>query len=353
MVRQPAAPTAAANQEMPMMNRQWVLDHHPDGPATPAIWRRVETAVPEPGPGQVLVRLRWLSLDPYMRGRIAPGANYAAGVAPGEVMQGGGVGEVVASRHPGWAVGDLIESMAMGWQDYALIDPDRPGTAAANRVPAGVPPQAALSWLGMPGLTAWVGLTEIGRPVPGETVVISAASGAVGQVAIQLACAMGARVVAIAGSEAKLAHCRELGAAATVNHRDPDLGAALDAACPGGVDVFFDNTGGPIHDAVLARLAVHARVIICGRIAVVDQPAGQDIGLRASSRLIVTRARVQGLIVFDWWHKREVALARLAALHRDGRLTFREDVLEGFERVPEAFCRMMAGQNFGKQLVRL
>jgi NADPH-dependent curcumin reductase CurA len=336
-----------------MINRQWVLDHHPQGPATPATWRMVTGPVPEPGPGQILVRTEWLSLDPYMRGRIAPGANYTAGVRPGEVMQGGGVGRVVTSRHPGWAEGDLVESMQMGWQEHALLDPDRPGTGRANRVPPGVPPQASLSWLGMPGLTAYVGLTQIGRPVPGETVVISAASGAVGQVAIQAARLMGARVVAIAGSDEKLAHCRALGAAALVNHRGDDLGAALDAACPDGVDVFFDNTGGPIHDAVMARLATHARVIICGRIAVVDKGADQDIGLRASARLIVTRARVQGLVVFDWWHLREAALARLAQWHREGHLAFREDVLDGFDRVPEAFCRMMAGQNFGKQLVRL
>jgi NADPH-dependent curcumin reductase CurA len=333
--------------------RHWLLDHHPQGPATPDCWRLAEAPMPEPGPGQVLVRTLWLSVDPYMRGRIAPGANYTAGVRPGEVMQGGGVAEVIASRHPDWAPGDLLETMALGWREHAALDPDAPGAQRANRVPPDIPPQAMLGWHGMPGLTAWVGLTEIGRPAPGETLVVSAAAGAVGQVVIQLAVAMGARVVAIAGSAEKLALCRSLGAAAAISHRDPELGAALDAACPAGVDVFFDNTGGPIHDAVLARLATHARVVICGRIAVADKPADQDIGLRASARLIVTRARVQGMVVFDWWHRREAALARLAALHRDGRLRFHEDIVEGFERVPEAFCRMMAGQNLGKQLVRL
>lgn len=336
-----------------MTTRHWLLDRHPRGPATPDCWRLAETLMPEPGPGQVLVRTLWLSLDPYMRGRIAPGANYTAGVSPGGVMQGGGVGQVIATRHPDWAEGDLIETMTLGWREHAVVTPDAPGAARANRVPPGIPPQAMLGWHGMPGLTAWVGLTEIGQPLPGETLVVSAASGAVGQVVIQLAVAMGARVVAIAGSPEKLAMCRSLGAVAAISHRDPDLGAALDAACPGGVDVFFDNTGGPIHDAVLARLAVHARVVVCGRIAVVDKAADQDIGLRASARLIVTRARVQGLVVFDWWHRREAGLARLAALHRDGRLRFHEDVLDGFERLPEAFCRMMAGQNLGKQLVRL
>ncbi len=335
------------------MNRQWVLDHYPEGPATEACWRLTEAPVPEPGPGQILVRLRWLSMDPYMRGRIAPGANYAAGVAPGEVMQGGGVGQVVKSNHPDWAEGDLAEAMGMGWQEHAVLSPDAPGAARVNRVPEGVPEQATLSWLGMPGLTAWIGLTEIGCPKPGETVVISAASGAVGQVAGQIARAMGARPVAIAGSDDKLAHCREIGYAAGVNHRSATLAEDLRAACPEGVDVFFDNTGGAIHDTVLAQLATHARVIVCGRIAVVDKPADQDIGLRASSRLIVTRARVQGLIVFDWWHKREAAMASLARLWRDGKLQYREDVLEGFENAPAAFLRMMSGRNFGKQLVRL
>lgn len=335
------------------MNRQWLLDHYPQGPATEACWRLSEAPVPQPGPGQIMVKLRWLSLDPYMRGRISPAASYAAGVVPGDVMQGGGVGEVVASNHPDWKPGDLAEAMGMGWQEYAVLTPDLPGSARVNRVPEGVPEQATLSWLGMPGLTAWIGLTEIGRPLPGETVVISAASGAVGQVAGQVAKAMGARVVAIAGSDEKLAHCRSLGFDAAISHRSPTLADDLRAACPEGVHVFFDNTGGVIHDTVLAQLATHARVIICGRISVVDKPPEEDIGLRASSRLIVTRARVQGLIVFDWWHKREAAMAQLARLWRDGKLHYREDVLDGLERAPEAFVRMMQGRNFGKQLVRL
>lgn len=335
------------------MNRQWQLDHYPEGPATEACWRLAEAPMPQPGPGQILVKLRWLSMDPYMRGRISPAANYAAGVQPGDVMQGGGVGEVVASNHPDWKPGDLAEAMGMGWQEYAVLTPDLPGAARVNRVPEGVPEQATLSWLGMPGLTAWIGLTEIGRPLPGETVVISAASGAVGQVAGQVAKAMGARVVAIAGSDEKLAHCRSLGFDAGVNHRSDTLADDIRAACPDGVHVFFDNTGGVIHDTVLAQLATHARVIICGRIAVVDKAPEQDIGLRASARLIVTRARVQGLVVFDWWHRRDAAMPQLARLWREGKLHYREDVLDGFERAPEAFVRMMEGRNFGKQLVRL
>ena len=336
-----------------MKNRQWVLDHYPDGPAKAGNWRMVEAAMPQPGPGQILVRNRWLSMDPYMRGRISPAKNYTAGVKPGEVMHGGGVGEVVESRHPDWKPGDLAEAMTVNWQDYAVLTPDLPGAAGTNRVRPGTPPQAALSWLGMPGLTAYVGMFEIGRPKPGDTVVVSAASGAVGQIAGQIAKLMGARVVAVAGSQEKLDYCRSIGFDAGVSHRSDDLPAAIAAACPDGVDFFFDNTGGPIHDAVLANLASFARVAICGRIAVIDKAPSEDIGLRSSARLVVTRATVQGFVVFDWWHLRDQAFTRMERWHRDGHIQFREDILDGLERAPEAFLRMMSGANMGKQLVRL
>jgi NADPH-dependent curcumin reductase CurA len=338
-----------------MKNRQWLLAAHPQGPATEETWRMAETEVGEPGPGQILVRTQWLSLDPYMRGRINPGANYTAGVGVGGVMQGGGVAEVVTSSHPDWKPGDIIEAMTVGWQDYAVLTPDLPGSSRVNRVdPKLAAPQSYLSFLGMPGITAYIGMLEIGRPKPGDTVVVSAASGAVGQIVGQIGKMMGARVVGIAGSDEKLDYCRSIGFDAVINYKTAgDLTAAVKAACPNGVDVFFDNTGGPIHDAVVMNLATFARVVICGRVAVVDRPAEEDIGIRSSARLIVTRATVQGLVVFDWWHRREEAIARLAAWHRDGRLKFREDVLDGFERVPEAFVRMMAGRNFGKQLVKV
>lgn len=338
-----------------MINRQWVLAAYPQGPATPETWRMIESEAPQPGPGQILIRTQWLSLDPYMRGRISPAANYTAGVSPGGVMHGGGVGEVIASNHPDWKVGDLAEAMNVGWQEYAVLTPDRPGMSGANRVdPQLAPAQATLSWLGMPGLTAYIGMFEMARPKPGDTVVVSAASGAVGQIVGQIAKLCGARAVAIAGSDAKLEYCRSIGYDAVINYKSAgDLTAAVKAACPDGVNVFFDNTGGPIHDAVLLNLAIGARVIICGRIAVVNKGPTEDIGLRASGRMIVTRATVQGLLVFDWWHRLDEAKAWLAARYREGRLTYKEDILDGFERVPEAFLRMMEGQNFGKQLVRL
>lgn len=338
-----------------MTNRQWLLASYPQGPASLETWTLQDAPMPEPGPGQILVRTRWLSLDPYMRGRISLAGNYTKGVGVGEVMQGGGVGEVVASRHPDWKAGDLAEAMTFGWREFAVLTPDMPGSAKVNRVdPDLAPPQATLSWLGMTGLTAYVGVLEIGRPRPGDTMVVSAASGAVGQIAGQIGKLCGARVIAIAGSDDKLDWCRKIGFDETINYKTTnDIAGALASLAPGGVNVFFDNTGGPIHDAVMRNLAVAARVVICGRIALADNFEQDDIGLRASSRLIVTRAMIQGLVVFDWWHKRDEAFARLAAWHRSGQLTTREDVLDGFERVPEAFLRMMSGRNFGKQLVRV
>lgn len=338
-----------------MTNRQWRLASHPQGMPTLDTWSLHDAPMPESGPGQILVRTQWLSLDPYMRGRISPSTNYAKGVGIGELMQGGGVGEVVASNHPDWKPGDIAEAMGFGWQEYAVLTPDLPGAAKANKVdPTLGPPQATLSWLGMPGLTAYIGLFEIGRPKPGDTLVVSAASGAVGQLVGQIGKLCGARVIGIAGSDEKLAWCRSVGFDETLNYKTTnDLAAALAALAPGGIDVFFDNTGGPIHDAVLRNLAVGARVAICGRIALANDFEQEDSGLRASSRLIVTRALVQGFIAFDWWHRRGEAMARLAAWHREGRIQTREDVLDGFERMPEAFLRMMTGRNFGKQLVRL
>ena len=338
-----------------MTNRQWLLASHPRGEAGLDTWSLHDAEQPQPGPGQILIRTRWLSMDPYMRGRISPSANYAKGVSVGEVMQGGGVGEVVASNHPDWKPGDVAESMNVGWQEFSVLTPDLPGSAKVNKVDTAIAPaQSTLSWLGMPGLTAYIGLLEIGRPKPGDTLVVSAASGAVGQLVGQIGKLCGARVIGIAGSDAKLAWCRSVGFDETINYKTTDdMTGALAAVAPGGVNVFFDNTGGPIHDAVLRNLAVAARVVICGRIALANDFEQEDIGLRASSRLVVTRAMIQGLVVFDWWHRRDEAMARLAAWHRDGKLQTKEDVLEGFERVPEAFVRMIAGRNFGKQLVQL
>ena len=332
------------------VNRQWLLAAHPEGMPEARCWRLVEREVAAPGPGEVVVRAHWLSVDPYMRGRISPRRNYAAGVEVGAVMTGGGVGEVLESHHPGFAPGDIVESFTFGWQEYAVL-----GAAAVRKVDPDLGPvHSALSYLGMPGLTAYFAILETGRAGPGDTVLISAAAGAVGQVAGQLAKLAGCRAIAVAGSDAKLAWCREIGYDAAINHRSAnDLAAAVAEACPGGVDVFLDNTAGPIHDAVMQNLASRARVVVCGQVALADRFEQPDIGPRFLRQIMIARATVQGFLVLDHADRFELARHRLAGWAKSGRLRHREDVLDGIEQMPRAFLRLLRGENFGKQLVRL
>jgi hypothetical protein len=331
------------------VNRQWRLVSRPAGMPEPANWQLVEGPVPDPGEGQVVARACWLSVDPYMRGRISAGPSYARPVEPGEVMQGGGVGVVVKSRHPGFAPGDVVESMGWGWQDYATLDP-----RATRKVdPALGPMRHALGVLGMPGLTAYFAFLEAGAPRPGDTVVVSSAAGAVGQVVGQLAGIMGCRAVAVAGGPEKLAWCREIGYAAGVDYKAGDLRGALAAATPDGIDVYFDNTAGPIFDAVMERINLRARIVQCGTIDTYNRPGQPDTGLRHHRQMLVKRARWQGFLYTDVAHRAEEGLARLSAWLREGRLRYREDVSEGIEAMPGAFLRVLSGANLGKQLVRV
>ncbi len=335
---------------MARINRQWLLAAWPEGMPQESDWRLVERPVGEPGPGELLVRARYLSVDPYMRGRISRRQNYARGVQPGEVMTGGGVGEVIASKHPDYRRGDIVECFTFGWQEHAVL----PAQAVRKVDPELGPIESALSYLGMPGLTAYFTIIEAGRVRPGDTVVISAAAGAVGQIAGQIAKLAGCRTVAIAGSDAKLAWCRELGYDAGINHRTAnDLVAAVAEACPDGVDLFLDNTAGPIHDAVMQNLAQRARVVICGQVALADRFDQPDIGPRFLRQIMIARATVQGFLVFDYADRYESARKRLSAWAKSGRLRHREDVLEGIEQMPRAFLRVLRGENFGKQLVRI
>ena len=338
-----------------VLNRRWLLASYAAGMPTAENWRIDTQAVPDPGPGQILVKAKWLSVDPYMRGRMSPAAGYTKGVGLGEVMQGGGVGEVVASNHPAWKPGDIAESMSFGWQEWSVLTPDIFGPAGVNKIdPKLAPIESSLSWLGMPGITAYCGLLDVGRPRPGETVVVSAASGAVGQLVGQIAKLAGCRAIGIAGDDKKLQWCRELGFDAVINYKTTsDLAAAVKEACPQGVDVFFDNTAGPIHDAVMKNLSIGARVVICGRVALAGKFGEPDIGERFMGHLIVTRATVSGFLVFDWWHKRDQALQRLAAWQKAEKIRFKEDVLHGIEQMPEAFLRLLHGKNFGKQIVKI
>ena len=331
-------------------NRQWLLDRFPEGMPTETDWRLAESPVPEAGDGEMLVKSLYLSVDPYMRGRISPAKNYAKGVDIGEVMTGGGVGEVVRSNHPDFQPGDIVESFQFGWQDFAVLPAD--GTRKVD--PSLGPIHSALSYLGMPGLSAYFALLDIGQPKPGDTVVISAASGAVGQIAGQIAKIKGCRAVAIASSDEKLTWCRELGYDAGINYKTAsDLTAAVAEACPDGVDVFFDNTAGPIHDAVMQNLALKARVIVCGTVALADKFGQPDIGPRSLRQILVARARVEGFLVFDFQDRYEAARQQIASWHAEGRIRHREDIAEGLERTPAAFLKLLRSENFGKQLVRI
>ena len=245
--------------------------------------------------------------------------------------------------------------MSVGWQEWSVLTPDVAGPAGVNRIdPKLAPIESSLSWLGMPGMTAYFGLLDVGRPRPGDTVVVSAASGAVGQLVGQIAKLAGGRAVAVAGDDHKLQWCREIGFDAAINYKKTaDLVAAVKQACPTGVDVFFDNTAGPIHDAVMKNLNIGARVVICGRVSLAGQFGKPDIGERFMGQLIVSRASIHGFLIFDWWHRRDEALRRLATWHREGKIRFKEDVLEGIERMPEAFLRLLHGKNFGKQIVKI
>jgi NADPH-dependent curcumin reductase CurA len=332
------------------INKTWVLAEHPEGMPTLDTWRMEERPIPAAEEGQVVGKARWLSVDPYMRGRISKAANYAGGVGIGEAMHGGAVAEVVESKHPDWRPGDLFETIGFGWRDYAVVSGD-----GLTRVDPSLGPEHAwLSYLGMPGLTAHLALETIGKVKEGETVLVSAASGAVGQVVGQIAKIKGARAVAVASSPEKLAWCRDLGYDAGIDYRaTEDLTAAVAEACPGGVDVFFDNTAGPIHDAVMRNLALNARIIICGTISLAGQFDAPDMGERFLRKILVARATMQGFLIFDHVDRYDAARRDLARWAEEGRLKFKTDVLDGIETMPRAFLNLLTSKNFGKQVVRV
>jgi NADPH-dependent curcumin reductase CurA len=330
-------------------NRQWLLRSRPAGEPGPDNFELHEAPMPAPGDGEALVRVRYLSVDPYMRGRMRDAKSYVPPVALGAVMTGGAVGEVIESRDPSLSTGDIVEGL-IGWQEYGVL----PAKQLRKIDPSLAPISTALGILGMPGITAYFGLLEIGQPKAGETVVVSAASGAVGGVVGQIAKIKDCRAVGTVGSDAKAAYIRdELGYDAAVNYRTADdLDAALAAACPDGVDVYFDNVGGRVSDAVLRRINLGARIPICGQISQynLEKP---EMGPRLTWLLLTNRARMQGFLVFDFAKRYPEALAQLAAWIAEGRLKYREDIIDGFENMPAALIRLFRGENFGKQLVRI
>ncbi|MDA4847265.1 NADP-dependent oxidoreductase [Hoeflea poritis] len=337
---------------MTIKNRRIVLASRPKGPPTADNFRLEETEVPEPKDGEILLRTLYLSLDPYMRGRMNDAPSYAPPVNIDDVMVGGTVARVEGSNNPKFAVGDLVQSMS-GWQDYDVSD----GTGLARLDKEMPQPSLALGVMGMPGFTAYVGLLDIGEPKPGETVVVSAASGAVGSVVGQIAKLKGCRVVGVAGGADK---CRyvidELGFDACIDRREPDLNENLAAACPDGIDVYFENVGGAVFDAVLPLLNVHARVPVCGRIAsynATSLPDGPDRTPALVGLLLVRRIKMQGFIIFDHYETRYRDFVRdMSGWLADGKIMYREDLVEGLENAPEAFMGLLEGRNFGKLVIR-
>lgn len=330
-----------------MKNRQVLLDSHPQGAVVPGNFRIVDAQTAPPGEGEVLVRNEWLSLDPYMRGRMTQAKSYANSVAIGEVMLGQTVGEVLESRDARFKPGDKVLT-PLGWQLNGVARGDALTPIDAARFPASY----YLGILGMPGFTAWFGLNEIGKPKAGETFVVSAASGAVGGVVGQLARAAGCRVVGIAGGKAKCDYVvNELGFDACVDHKAGRVAEDLAAACPKGVDIYFDNVGGPILDAMLPLTTLFSRIIICGTIS--DHGAKEPYGYRNLRWILVNRIRMQGMIVYDWKSRNAEALAGLGKLLAQGKLKYRESIAEGLDNAPQAFVSMLGGGNFGKQLVKL
>ncbi|MBI3568222.1 MAG: NADP-dependent oxidoreductase [Gemmatimonadetes bacterium] len=336
-----------------LVNRQFLLVSRPAGEPTDANFRLVETNVPELADGQVLVRHHYLSLDPYMRGRMNDAKSYAPPQPLNEVMVGGTVGVVVASRHPAFAEGDRVASMG-GWQEYAVMDAAKPGQLRkidTTRIPL----SAYLGPLGIPGLTAWYGLLRIIKPVQGNTVVVSAAAGAVGSAVGQLVRRAGARAVGIAGGAEK---CRlaveEFGFERCIDYREhrdlPSLSAALAAACPNGIDGDFENVGGMILDAVMINANAFSRVAVCGMIAGYN---GEPIPMAAPQLILTNRMTFEGFIIREHPEAWAEASADLGALVASGALKYRETVAHGLESAPEAFRGLLKGRNIGKQLVKL
>ena len=334
-------------------NQQIHLVSRPTAEASLDNFKLVDAEVPELKEGQVLVKHHFMSLDPYMRGRMNDAKSYAVPQALNAVMQGGTVGEVVASKHAGYAAGDQVVGFG-GWQQYSVVDAATPGTLRKVET-THVPLSAYLGAVGMPGVTAWYGLTQICRPAPGKTIVVSAASGAVGSAVGQLAKARGCRAVGIAGGPDKCGYVvDELGFDACIDykaHKDPKaLYDALKAATPDGIDGHFENVGGAVFDAVLARMNAFGRIALCGMISGYD---GEPIPLKQPQLILTNRLTIEGFIVSEHMHLWPEALKELGTMVATGKLKYRESVAQGLAAAPEAFLGLLKGRNFGKQVVKL
>ena len=333
-----------------MMNRQIVVAGRPAGMPKESDFKLVESPMPNPGDGEALVQTVYLSVDPYMRGRLTGVRTYADPVNIGDVMVGGTVSKVVESRDPALKPGDLVLGY-LGWQEYAVAK-----AKDLQKIDAVALPSAALSVLGMPGMTAYFGLLEIGKPREGETVVVSGAAGAVGSLVGQIAKIKGCRAVGIAGSEQKIQWLTgELGFDAAFNYKTTeDYTAKLKELCPKGIDVYFDNVGGTISDAVFRLINSRARIAVCGQISQYNNTdRNADVGPRILTQLLVKTARVEGFLVFQFADRYAQGIREMATWLREGRIKYREEFTEGLDSAPRAFIGMLNGANMGKQLVRV
>jgi NADPH-dependent curcumin reductase CurA len=330
------------------VNRQFELAAVPSGMPKVSDFRLVSLPRPTPGDGQILLKTAFWSVDPYMRGRITGVKTYADPVLVGDVMQGGTVGEVVESHHPRFAVGDFVVGM-WGWQEYALSD----GKGMQKLNPQLAPVSTALGVLGMPGMTAYFGFLEICQPKPGETVVVSGAAGAVGSLVGQIAKIKGCRVVGIAGDDSKIDCCiNEFGFDAGFNYKTTDnYVTKLKELCPNGIDCYFDNVGGAITDAVFPLLNLFARVSVCGQISQYNLEKPEP-GPRLLTYILVRQARVEGFIVTRWADRWGEGIAQMAQWLQEGKLRYREEIVNGFENIPRAFVDMLRGKNTGKMLIQ-
>ena len=334
---------------MSSVNRQFVLASRPTGIPEESNFNLIETPIPALKDGEFLARAMYISVDPYMRGRISQAKSYAAGVEIGGVMVAGGVARVVESKNPNFAVGDIVDPY-MGWQEYVVSN----GRGLRKLNPAIAPVSTALGVLGTTGLTAYFGLLDICNPKAGETVVVSGAAGAVGSIVGQIAKLKGCKTVGIAGGDDKVEWIlKDCGYDAAFNYKTTaNYGAKLKELCPNGIDIYFDNVGGTITDAVFMQINTAARLSICGQISQYNN-AKPEMGPRLLGMLIVARAKVQGFLVTDYMPRFVEGLTEMSSWLRDGKLKYREDIVDGFENLPKAFIGLFHGENTGKRIVKV
>jgi len=334
---------------MTNINKQVIMDSRPVGMPILNNFKIIESPMPEIRHGEVLVKILWLSLDPYMRGRMSTAKSYAASLNEGDVIIGGAVGRVIETKTPDYKEGDIVEGFTLGWQEYAVANP-----SLIRKVdPSLAPIQTAVGVLGMPGMTAFFGLLHIGKPIPGDTVVVSAASGAVGQLVGQIAKIAGCRVIGIAGGKEKCSFITDsLKFDASIDYKNENIDEKLKKHCPDGINVYFDNVGGKITDAVINQLANYARVAVCGVISQYNLTEPEP-GLRTHRSMLTNQATTEGFLVFQFAQKYHIGMKRMAKWIKEGKIKYKEDIVEGLENAPEAFIGLMNGKNFGKLLIKV